>query len=156
MRGRKLSVTSSPRIQLLSRCAKACSSSGSCNQRCTMNSNKSPSPKSCENLNNASAPKRSATYGSGLVEDRAVERRRTIVGNCYDYPQYYDVAPPAYTRREADFIEAACDKYCLFDVHRLLEPACGGGRLITELTARGYEVIGFDVSQPALTYLRRG
>jgi len=84
-----------------------------------------------------------------------VERRRTIVGNCYDYPQYYDVAPPAYTRREADFIEAACDKYCLFDVHRLLEPACGGGRLITELTARGYEVIGFDVSQPALTYLRR-
>src|ERR1044071_831703 len=84
-----------------------------------------------------------------------MERKRTIVGNCYDYPQYYDVAPPAYTRREADFIEAACDKYCLVDVHRLLEPACGGGRLITELTARGYEVIGFDVSQPALTYLRR-
>ncbi len=84
-----------------------------------------------------------------------MEKRRVIVGNCYDYPQYYDVALPAYTRREADFIEAACRKYCLFDAHRLLEPACGSGRLITELAARGYEVIGFDVSQPALTYLRR-
>lgn len=84
-----------------------------------------------------------------------MERRRFIVGNCYDYPQYYEVASPSYTRREADFIEAACRKYCLFDAHRLLEPACGSGRLITELVARGYEVIGFDVSQPALTYLRR-
>jgi SAM-dependent methyltransferase len=80
---------------------------------------------------------------------------RIIVANCYDYPQYYDVALPAYTKREADFIEAACRKYCLFEARRLLEPACGGGRLITELTARGYEVAGFDLSRPALNYLRR-
>src|SRR5262249_25079487 len=64
-------------------------------------------------------------------------------------------ASTAYTRREADFIEAACRKYCLFDTHRLLEPACGAGRLITELAAQGYEVVGFDLSQPALSYLRR-
>jgi SAM-dependent methyltransferase len=84
-----------------------------------------------------------------------MERRRLVVGNCYDYPQYYDVAPPGYTKREADFIEAACRKYCLFEAHRLLEPACGAGRLITELAARGYELVGFDLSQQALTYLRR-
>ena len=84
-----------------------------------------------------------------------MERRRLVVGNSYDYPQYYDVAPPTYTKREADFIEAACRKYCLFDAHRLLEPACGAGRLITELAARGYEVVGFDLSQPALSYLRQ-
>jgi SAM-dependent methyltransferase len=90
-----------------------------------------------------------------LVEQVAVERRRVVVGNCYDYPQYYDVAPPGYTKREADFIEAACRKYCLFEARRLLEPACGGGRLITELTARGYEVAGFDLSRSALNYLRR-
>jgi SAM-dependent methyltransferase len=81
-------------------------------------------------------------------------RSRIIVANCYDYPQYYDVALPTYTRREADFIEAACREYCLFAAHRFLEPACGSGRLIAELAARDYEVVGFDLSQPALTYLR--
>jgi SAM-dependent methyltransferase len=82
-------------------------------------------------------------------------RSRILVANCYDYPQYYDIAFQAYTRREADFIEAACRKYCPFDVHRLLEPACGTGRLMAGLAARGYQVTGFDLSQSALTYLRR-
>ncbi len=82
-------------------------------------------------------------------------RSRILLANCYDYPQYYDIAFQAYTRREADFIEAACRKYCPFDTRRLLEPACGTGRLITELAARGYQVTGFDLSQSALSYLRR-
>ena len=82
-------------------------------------------------------------------------RSRTLQANCYDYPQYYDIAFQAYTQREADFIEAACRKYCPFDVRRLLEPACGTGRLITALAARGYQVTGFDLSQAALSYLRR-
>jgi SAM-dependent methyltransferase len=82
-------------------------------------------------------------------------RSRILLANCYDYPQYYDIAFQAYTRREADFIEAACRKYCPFAARRLLEPACGTGRLITELAARGYQVTGFDLSQPALSYLRR-
>src|SRR5437667_3535724 len=89
-------------------------------------------------------------------KDRVTMARTGIlVANCYDYPQYYDIAFQAYTQREADFIEAACRKYCLFDARRLLEPACGTGRLITELAARGYQVTGFDRSQPALSYLRR-
>ncbi len=82
-------------------------------------------------------------------------RSRILVVNSYDYPQYYDIAFQAYTRREADFIEAACRKYCPFDARRFLEPACGSGRLITELAARRYQVTGFDLSQPALSYLRR-
>jgi SAM-dependent methyltransferase len=82
-------------------------------------------------------------------------RSRILVANCYDYPQYYDIAFQAYTRREADFIEAACRKHCPFDARRFLEPACGTGRLVTELTARGYQVTGFDISQPALSYLRQ-
>ena len=82
-------------------------------------------------------------------------RSGMIVANCYDYPQYYDIAFQAYTQREADFIEAACRKYCSFDVRRLLEPACGSGRLVTELAARGYQMTGFDLSQSALSYLRR-
>jgi len=82
-------------------------------------------------------------------------RSRVLVANWFDYPQYYDIAFQAYTRREADFIVAACRKYCPFGARRLLEPACGSGRLITELAARGYQVTGFDISQPALSYLRR-
>jgi SAM-dependent methyltransferase len=84
-----------------------------------------------------------------------MERSRILLTNSYDYPQYYDIAFQAYTRREADFIEAACRKYCPFDACRLLEPGCGTGRLITELAARGYKVTGFDLSQPALSYLQR-
>src|SRR5207253_10498794 len=80
---------------------------------------------------------------------------RILVANCYDYPQYYDIAFQAYTQREADFIEAACRKYCSFDARRFLEPACGSGRLITELAARGYQTTGFDLSRRALSDLRR-
>jgi SAM-dependent methyltransferase len=82
-------------------------------------------------------------------------RNRILQASWYDYPKYYDIAFQAYTRQEADFIEAACRKYCSFGVRQLIEPACGSGRLITEFAARGYQVIGFDVSQPALNYLRR-
>jgi SAM-dependent methyltransferase len=78
-----------------------------------------------------------------------------LVASWYDCPQYYDIAYQGDTRREADFIEAACRKYCPFEARRFLEPACGTGRIITELAARGYQVVGFDLSQPALSYLRR-
>ncbi len=78
-----------------------------------------------------------------------------ILASWYDYPQYYDLAFRSDTRDEAGFIEAACRRYCPFEARRLLEPACGTGRLVTEMAARGYEVTGFDLSRPALGYLRR-
>jgi SAM-dependent methyltransferase len=73
----------------------------------------------------------------------------------YDYPQYYDIAFRSETRREADFIEAACRKYCPFRVRRLFEPACGSGRLVTELAARGYRLTALDLNESSLDYLRR-
>src|SRR5438094_5362886 len=80
---------------------------------------------------------------------------RILQASWYDYPRYYDIAVQAYTQHEADFIEAACRKYCPSRVRRLLEPASGTGRVITELGTRGYELSGFDLSQPGLRYLRR-
>ena len=74
--------------------------------------------------------------------------------NWYEHPQYYDIAFRSDTQIEADFIEAACQKYCPFRVRRLLEPACGTGRLVTELAARGYRMTGLDLCDPALEYLR--
>jgi SAM-dependent methyltransferase len=82
-------------------------------------------------------------------------RKRIVQASWYDYPQYYDIALQAYTAVEADFIEAACRKYCPFDARRFLDPACGSGRLVSRFASRGYEVVCFDVSQPALSYLRR-
>src|SRR6266705_5231598 len=90
-----------------------------------------------------------------LPQTTIMGRSHVLLANSYDYPHYYDIAFQAYTRQEADFIEAACRKYCPFAPRRFLEPACGSGRLITELAARGYQVTGFDISQPALSYLRR-
>lgn len=75
--------------------------------------------------------------------------------NCYDYPQYWDLAFRSETKLEADFIEDACQKYCGFPVKRLLEPGCGGGRLVVEMAARGYDVTGFDLSEPSIQYLSK-
>ena len=75
--------------------------------------------------------------------------------NCYDYPQYWDLAFRSETKLEADFIEAACKKYCDTAARRLLEPGCGGGRLVVEMAARGYDVMGFDLSEPSIRYLQK-
>ncbi len=84
---------------------------------------------------------------------RSVPRLR--LGSWYDCPQYYDIAFQSETLPEADFIEAACRKYCPFPVQRLLEPACGSGRLIAALAARGYALTGIDTNPAALAFLRR-
>src|SRR6266508_1937192 len=92
-----------------------------------------------------------AAARSASTEQIRMRRNGILAANWYDYPQYYDIAFQTYTWAQADFIEAACRKYCSFDARRLLEPACGSGRLVTELAARGYQVTGFDISQSALS-----
>ena len=74
---------------------------------------------------------------------------------CYDYPQYWDLAFRSETKLEADFIEQACQRYCGSPVRRLLEPGCGGGRLVLETAARGYAVTGVDLSASAIRYVSR-
>ena len=80
---------------------------------------------------------------------------KPILANWYDYPRYCDVAFRSETPLEADFVEAACRKYCPFRVSKILEPGCGAGRLVAELAARGYRVTGLDLNRPSLDYLRR-
>jgi SAM-dependent methyltransferase len=73
----------------------------------------------------------------------------------YDHPRFCDLALRSETPLEADFIEAACHKYCPFVARRLLEPGCGAGRLVAEMAHRGYQMTGFDLNRPCLDYLRR-
>ncbi len=78
-----------------------------------------------------------------------------MTNSCYSHPQYWDLAFRDETRLEADFVDAVASRYCDFPVRRVLEPGCGGGRLVVELSSRGYDVTGFDLSTPAIKYLRR-
>ncbi len=81
--------------------------------------------------------------------------QRTILGEWYDYPQYYDLLCADETDREVAFVEEACRKYCSFPVRTLLEPGCGSGRLVRELARKGFNVVAFDENDKALAYLRR-
>lgn len=75
--------------------------------------------------------------------------------DCYDYPQYWDLAFRSETVLEADFIEAVAEKYSRQPVRRLLEPGCGGGRLVVEMAARGFDVTGYDLNARAVKYVQQ-
>jgi len=77
------------------------------------------------------------------------------MANWYDHPQYFDMVFRDETPAEIDFFEEAFKRYAGRDVHNLLEPGCGSGRLVAELAAKGYQVTGLDLSQPMLTYLKK-
>lgn len=80
---------------------------------------------------------------------------KTIEGDWYDYPQYFDLGFRDETPRESKFLEAAFRKYSRHPVKTLLEPACGSGRLVAALAARGYRLTGLDLSRPMLEYCRQ-
>jgi SAM-dependent methyltransferase len=80
----------------------------------------------------------------------------------YDESRAYDIIFDAGTREEADFLEAAFDRYATGPaaVRRggrapaALEPACGTGRLVIEMASRGWAVTGYDLSAKAIAYAR--
>jgi len=70
----------------------------------------------------------------------------------YDNPLYYDIIFDADTDREADFLHAVHQRHGLTRGRRMLEPACGSGRLLAAMTRRGYRVTGFDASDAMLRF----
>ena len=72
----------------------------------------------------------------------------------YETPIYYDIVFEEGTQQEADFLEAAMRQYAHSGGQRVLEPACGSGRLLIELARRGYEVTGFDLSERMIDFAR--
>jgi len=75
--------------------------------------------------------------------------------NWYELPQYYDLAFREETPREIRFLQAAFERYSRVPVRTVLEPACGSGRLVRQLAAAGFRVVGFDLSHRALAYCAR-
>ena len=64
----------------------------------------------------------------------------------YDSPLYYDIVYADYTKKESRFIEGIVQRHCpqIKGPLRVLEPACGSGRLLESMALRGHHVAGFD------------
>ena len=75
----------------------------------------------------------------------------------YDSPLYYDMVYADYTKKETRFIEGIMKKHGpkLAGPMRVFEPACGSGRLLESLAARGHVVHGFDLNRHQVAFARR-
>jgi SAM-dependent methyltransferase len=71
----------------------------------------------------------------------------------YEHPEYYEAIFGTDTVREMDFLEGVSRRHGTGG-RLLLEPACGAGRLVAEAASRGYQVVGYDISEKMLTYAR--
>lgn len=74
----------------------------------------------------------------------------------YDSPLYYDIVYQDYTRPETRFLEAMARRHgpTRRGPLRVLEPACGSGRLVESLARRGHDVSGFDLNPNMLRHAR--
>lgn len=93
----------------------------------------------------------------------------------YDTPRWYDLVFDEGTEREAEFLEAVHALHATGEARadsrsrssrsrapatsarhplRVLEPACGSGRLVAELARRGHRVHGFDLNGRMLDFAR--
>lgn len=84
----------------------------------------------------------------------------------YDTPLYYDIVFDEDTQLEGDFLLAVLERHGQAPATtraakrpgaraiQVLEPACGSGRLLSELNRRGAQVTGFDASAPMLEFAR--
>ena len=74
----------------------------------------------------------------------------------YDSPLYYDMVYADYTPKETRFIEGIMKKHGpkLQGPMRVFEPACGSGRLLESLAARGHLVHGFDLNKHQVSFAK--
>ena len=74
----------------------------------------------------------------------------------YDTPFYYDLIFSEHTELETDFLLRAYQIHANEGLHRpavrVLEPACGSGRLVESMARRGCEVAGFDGNDKMLEF----
>lgn len=73
----------------------------------------------------------------------------------YASPEIYDVAFGWDLRLEMDFLESCWATHVEGPVRRILEPACGTGRILRALAERGYDVVGYDRSPEMVSFAAR-
>lgn len=75
-----------------------------------------------------------------------------IHASLYDFPKYYDLVYGSDWKAEFDFLEDCFRKHARREVRRLIEPACGTGRLLIRFAQGGYEVAGNDLNPKAVEF----
>lgn len=79
---------------------------------------------------------------------------RTEQVDWYDTPRWYDMVFDPGTRAEARFVLEVSKKHGRGSPRRVLEPACGSGRLVVALAREGVAVEGFDLNPRMLEAAR--
>lgn len=77
------------------------------------------------------------------------------VKDCYDAPQFWDLAFSDETSLEADFLLQVSQTFLGNSCPRVLEVGCGGGRQVIELTRRGCDVTAFDLNAASVQWTRK-
>jgi len=86
------------------------------------------------------------------MNPRASRPRQPPSPSLYDSPEIYDVAFGWDLDLEMTFVESCFRKHVADPVVRILEPACGTGRILAALASRGYEVLGYDQSADMVAF----
>ncbi len=81
-----------------------------------------------------------------------VPMQETITDNLYNYPKYYDLVFGSDWAAEFHFFQACFQKHAARNVQRVLEPACGTGRVLVRLAEAGYETAGLDLNPKAVAF----
>lgn len=93
-------------------------------------------------------------YSYSVALLHRLTKRRVILSNekVYSKPRYYHAAFPEGYPCERKMIKKCIEEYISHDVKRVLEPACGSGRLLIDLADMGFEVTGYDLSNEMVAY----
>lgn len=75
--------------------------------------------------------------------------------NYYHHPKYYDLSYSHEMRDELAFLKQTFNRANGGYHPRLLEPACGTGRLLVALARAGFQCTGFDINPRAIEYLNK-
>lgn len=77
------------------------------------------------------------------------------VMNYYHDPKYYDLSYSHDMQDELAFLKRIFSETAGRRRPRLLEPACGTGRLLVPLVRAGFNCTGFDIEPRAIDYLKK-
>ncbi len=85
-----------------------------------------------------------------------------IEGSIYDFPVYYDLVFGSDWSAEFHFLQAAFERHVAGGVKsttkrpfRVLEPACGTGRLLFRMAKFGYHAAGMDLNTAAIEFCNK-
>jgi SAM-dependent methyltransferase len=82
-----------------------------------------------------------------------------LCSNWYDLPRYYDLSVADETEGELAFVEGAAAKFLKPSPpqkpRRVVEPACGTGRLTEALAKQGFHVTAFDLNPTMVEFTKQ-